>query len=351
MAYNMKKKILCLLLACGLLAFAGCGQTTVSGQSDTDTESATQDVFAMDTYMTVTAYGDGAEEAVSAAIAEIERLDALLTATDDTGETYTVNQNGGGSLSEDGMYLLERSLELYESTEGAFNVAIFPVMTAWGFVDDAFGVPSEAELKEALALLDVSSILVDTDGSTVTFAREGMAIDFGGIAKGYTSSRVIQILEEYGIESAVVNLGGNVQVLGEKVDGSAWRVGILDPANPDEGIGVLETIDCAVITSGGYERCFEEDGVIYHHIIDPSTGYPAENGLASVTIVSQDGTLADALSTSLFVMGLEKATAFWQKNSDSFDVIFITDSGEIYVTEGIADDFTAEQEVSVIEAQ
>lgn len=347
----MKKKLLCLLLALGVLVCAGCGQTSSSIPPETEMKSASQDVFAMDTYMNVTAYGDNAEEAVSAAIEEIVRLDSLLTATDDIGETYTVNHKGGGKLSEDGMYLLERSLELHKSTQGAFNVAIFPVMTAWGFVNDDFAVPSQDILQETLSLTDVDNILVDGDSSEVNFAVEGMAIDFGGIAKGYTSSRVIQILQEYGIENAVVNLGGNVQVLGSKTDGSAWRVGVIDPADPEGTVGVLEAVDSAVITSGGYERFFEEDGVKYHHIIDPATGYPAENGLASVTIVSQDGTLADGLSTSLFVMGQEKATTFWQENREVFDVIFVTDDGQIFVTEGIEEDFVSEKEVSVIKAR
>ena len=327
---------------------AGCDQNSGSEQATDEIVSATQDVFAMDTYMTVTAYGEAAEEAVSAAITEIERLNALLTATDNTGEVYAVNQNGGGTLSEDGMYLLERSLEFYGSTEGAFNVAIFPIMAAWGFIDDHFGVPTEEELNGALELIDIGNISVDEEASSVTLKKEGMAIDFGGIAKGYTSSNVIRILETYGIENAVVNLGGNVQVLGTKPDGSFWRVGIINPFNPDTGIGVVEVADCAVITSGGYERYFVQDGVNYHHIIDPSTGYPANNGLVSVTIVSSDGTLADALSTSLFVMGVDNAISFLEKNSELFDAILITEDGEISVTEGLAENFTCEQSFSII---
>lgn len=347
---DMRKKFLCVLLTCGLLALAGCNQTSNTDSLQTDVISATQDVFAMDTYMTVSAYGDNAKEAVSAAIEEIQRLDCLLTAASDTGETYKVNQNGGGVLSEDGMYLLERSLELYEKTDGTFNIAIFPVMTAWGFISDDFKVPSEETLQSALNLTNVDNIVVDTDASTIDFTVEGMAIDFGGIAKGYTSSRVIQILQEYEVESAVINLGGNVQVLGAKTDGSPWRVGIIDPAVPEGAVGVLEVVDCAVITSGGYERYFEENGITYHHIIDPSTGYPADKGLASVTIVCKDGTLADGLSTSLYVMGQEKATAFWQENKEEFDVIFVTDNGAVFVTEGIAEKFVSEKEIHVINA-
>lgn len=346
----MRKKLCGLLIACGLLLTAGCGQTFGTASSK-ELPSAMMDVFAMDTYMTVTAYGTKAEAAVTAAIDEIQRLDELLTATGETGETYQVNQNGGGSSSEDGMYLLERSLELYQNTEGAFNVAIFPVMKAWGFVDDVFAVPEAEQLQEALALAVPEEIQIASGDAVITFLKEGMAIDFGGIAKGYTSVRVTEILKDYGIASAVINLGGNVQVLGTKTDGSAWRVGVIDPADPDNTIGVLETADKAVITSGGYERYFEQDGIRYHHIIDPATGYPTENGLASVTIVSADGVLADGLSTSLFVMGQEKGTQYWREHSDQFDVIFVTDGGEIFVTEGLADAFTSEKTVQIIQAE
>ncbi|MBO5460703.1 MAG: FAD:protein FMN transferase, partial [Ruminococcus sp.] len=151
-----------------------------------------------------------------------------------------------------------------------------------------------------------------------------------------------------GIGNGLINLGGNVHVVGTKTDGSKWRVGIQNPENDSEYIGVLTVSDSAVITSGGYERYFEEEGITYHHIIDPSTGYPAENGLISVTIVSKDGTLADGLSTSLYVMGLEKAEQYWQEHSEEFDAILLTEGNELYVTEGITEDFSSDQEFHVI---
>ena len=157
----------------------------------------------------------------------------------------------------------------------------------------------------------------------------------GGVAKGVTSG--------------LVNLGGNAQVLGTKPDGSLWRVAVQSPDSEDEYLGVLETKDKAIITSGGYERYFEKDGVTYHHIIDPSTGYPADNGLISVTIVSADGTLADGLSTSLFVMGKDKATDYWKAHSDEFDMILLTDDEKLYVSEGIKDSFTSDREFEIVE--
>ena len=148
--------------------------------------------------------------------------------------------------------------------------------------------------------------------------------------------------------SGLVNLGGNAQVLGTKPDGSLWRVAVQSPDAEDEYLGVLETKDKAIITSGGYERYFEKDGVTYHHIIDPSTGYPAENGLISVTIVSADGTLADGLSTSLFVMGKDKAVDYWRTHSDEFDMILLTDDEQLYVSEGIKDSFTSDRDVNIV---
>ena len=158
----------------------------------------------------------------------------------------------------------------------------------------------------------------------------------------------MDIFKDYKVDSGLVNLGGNVQAYGTKPDGSNWRVAIQNPNNTEDYIGVLSIADKAVITSGGYERYFEQDGKTYHHIIDPSTGYPAENGLISVTIVSDDGTLADGLSTSLFIMGKDKAVEFWKSHSDEFDAVLEADDGTLYVTEGIKDSFTSDSTVEIV---
>ena len=173
-------------------------------------------------------------------------------------------------------------------------------------------------------------------------------IDFGGIAKGYTSSRIMDIYKDNGITSGLVNLGGNVQALGTKTDGTKWKIAVQSPDDTEDYLGILSVQDKAVITSGGYERYFEQDGVTYHHIIDPKTGYPAESGLVSVTIVSDDGTLADGLSTSLFIMGEEKAADFWREHKDDFDAILMSDDGTLYVTEGLENDFSTERTVEII---
>lgn len=321
----------------------------LTSENASDDAEAVRDVFAMDTYMTVKAYGSNGDAAVDAAVDEINRLDALLSTGKKDSEIGQINANNGGQLSEDGAVLMERSLELYKSTNGAFDVAIYPVMKAWGFTDGNYQVPDADTLKATLELVDPSLIDYDKETSTVSFKKDGVQIDLGGIAKGYTSSRIMDIYKEKGVTSGLVNLGGNAQVFGTKPDGSLWRVAVQSPDSEDEYLGVLETKDKAIITSGGYERYFEKDGVTYHHIIDPSTGYPADNGLISVTIVSADGTLADGLSTSLFVMGKDKATNYWKAHSDEFDMILLTDDENLYVSEGIKDSFTSDREFEIVE--
>ena len=311
-------------------------------------ESVSQDVFAMDTYMTVTAFGSHAEEAVAQAVAEINRLDALLSTGSADSEVSKINQGLEKNLSEDTTYLLSRSLELYDSTDHVFNIAVYPLMEAWGFTSGNYRVPDQSTLDDLLTYTDVSKINFNQKDASVDFDMEGMKIDLGGIAKGYTSTKIMDIYKNCGVTSGLVNLGGNVQVLGTKTDGSAWRIGIQDPQNSESYLGALSVADKAVITSGGYERYFEQDGKTYHHIIDPTTGYPAENGLISVTIVSADGTLADGLSTSLFIMGKDKAIAYWQAHSDEFDMILMDDVRGIYVSEGIADDFTSDLDYEVV---
>lgn len=360
---KFKNKIIVVCLCASVFA-GGCGQdgqnTTKSKNSEGTASSkesterisqdneASKDIFAMDTYMTVTAYGENAEVAVDAAQAEIERLDALLSTGDADSEIAKLNADGSAELSEDAGYLTERALELYQKTDGAFDIAIYPVMEAWGFPTQNFQVPSQNTLDQLLPLTDAGNISYDKETKKISFGVEGMKIDLGGIAKGYTSSRIMDIYKDNGITSGLVNLGGNVQALGTKTDGTKWKIAVQSPDDTEDYLGILSVQDKAVITSGGYERYFEQDGVTYHHIIDPKTGYPAESGLVSVTIVSEDGTLADGLSTSLFIMGKEKAADFWREHKDDFDAILMSDDGTLYVTEGLENDFSTERTVEII---
>ena len=360
----MKKRKLLIALLCGALVclpLAGCNNKNGASGTDSSVQSEvsedageqnssdssqeyTSDVFAMDTYMTLTAYGENAQEAVEAGIAEIQRLDDLLSTGKDTSEVAQINANGGGVLSEDTDYLVKRALDIYQSTNGAFDISIYPVMQLWGFTTGNFAVPSESDLAAKLALVDAGKIILsEENGQTSISLPEGMEIDLGGIAKGYTSGRVMDVMKSYGIKSAVINLGGNAHVLGNKTDGSQWKVGIQDPEDENGYLGGVSVTDKAIITSGGYERYFvdEDTGVKYHHIIDPKTGYSANNGLISVTIVSADSTLADGLSTSLFVLGTEDAITYCEEHcaEDGFDAIMEDEDGKLYITDSIYDDF------------
>lgn len=364
MVQRLRKKIVVLLIAAMcVLTVGGCGtkekpQTSVSSAKETksaagssETQEATKEVFAMDTYMTLTAYGADAQAAVDDAAAEITRIEEMVSTGIDTSEIAKLNQTGRATLSKDAAYLVERSLELYKSTNGAFEISIYPVMQAWGFTTQNYRVPEKKELTTLLKKVDSQKIHFSEKTGEISFEKKGMEIDLGGIAKGYTSGRIMDIFREHGIKSGVVSLGGNVQVMGTKTDGSLWRVAVENPKDEGDYLGVLETSDQAVITSGGYERYFEQDGKHYHHIINPKTGYPAQSGLSSVTIVSSDGTLADGLSTSLFIMGKEKAIAYWRQHKEEFDAILVDDDGKLFVTEGVADSFTSEADVTVVEAE
>lgn len=314
------------------LMLAGCGAQTSAEES-----SQTREVYAMDTVMTLEAYGQNADAALDEAVAEIERLDALWSIASSDGEIAQLNAEKQITASADTLALLTRAKEISAATDGLFSTTIAPLMDAWGFTSGDYRVPDEAELSALLAHVDDEEIAISD--STVTIPADAK-VDLGGIAKGFTSARVMEIFRENGVENGILSLGGNVQALGTKPDGSLWRVGLQDPADERALFATLELADKAVITSGAYERNFEQDGVVYHHIIDPRTGYPAESGLSSVTIVSDDGTLADGLSTALFIMGKEAAVEFWRSHRDDFDMVLLADDGAVTVSAGIADALT-----------
>jgi len=294
----MKKIII--LLTCAIL-LCGCGNgNMVKSQKTTQNneQKYTSELFAMDTYMEITAYGDNAKEAVAKASARINELDGMLSTGNSDSEVSKLNSEKELKLSKDVGNIMERSLEISESTGGVFNPAIYPIMQLWGFDTKNYKVPNKKELESTLKNINESKIKYDSKTRVAKLDKK-MKIDFGGIAKGYTSSEVMKVFKDNGIKSGLVSLGGNVQALGAKPDGSKWKVAVQNPDSDESYIGVLEIAGKAVITSGGYERYFEKDGKTYHHIIDPATGYPADSGLKSVTIISYDGTLADGLSTYL----------------------------------------------------
>lgn len=317
----------------------------------------TSSFLAMDTVMSVTVYGgdrqeaaEAAGEALEAAEEEIKALEKLFSATDADSELYAANHSGGKSVtvSEDTAALLARALELCGETDGALDVTIYPVIKAWGFTTDSYQVPAEDELTELVKQVDFTRVQLDGTALTVP---EGMELVLGAVAKGYAADRAAALLEARGVAAAKLELGGNIHLVGTKPNGTPWQVAVRDPSG--EGyMGLIQTDGGAVVTSGGYERYFEQDGITYWHILDPATGRPAHSGLVSVTIVTPSGTLADALSTALFVMGREKAEAFWRTRQD-FDFILIGEDGTVTVTPDLAGRFTlsrdwADHELEVV---
>lgn len=302
--------------------------------------------FAMDTVMTINAYGSKSETAVKAAQNEINRLDKLLSVQKENSEIFKLNQSKKMTVSEDTLTLITRSKEIYTLTDGAFDISCEPLIREWGFYSGLENkVPSQKAIETALEGVGAEHIKIKD--STVTL-DDNTSLDLGGIAKGYASHKAAEILKDNGVTSALMSLGGNVRAVGSKPDGESWSVAVTDPDDNSKSIGTLKISDKAVVTSGGYQRYFEENGQTYHHIIDTKTGYPADSGLKSITIVSDDDALADALSTALFVMGLEKSRKFYSENSSLFGAVFITDKGEIYVTDNLKDSFMSEQGFEVI---
>jgi thiamine biosynthesis lipoprotein len=334
--------MLCVVLG---MTLCGCSLSTASEEPET------RQVIAMTTIMNLRAYGEKSGRALDDGEKEIRRLDARLSVGDSDSEVSKLNAAGGGTVSPDVAVLMQKALAIYRSTGGAFDISIYPIMKLWGFTEvyDASDpktstrvkhIPSAAAISETLTKVGASKMRYNAKTRTLALPA-GMQIDFGGIAKGYTSQRLIDIMKKDGVTAAMVELGGNVQVYGQKPDGSPWRVGIANPKNREKTVGTLNlTRSCAVITSGGYERYITDSaGRRYHHIIDPKTGYPAESGLASVTIICKDGTTADALSTALFVMGKDKAIAYWRAHHQLFDAILVDQNQRVYVTAGAAKAF------------
>ncbi len=339
------------LLLAGVLA-AGAVLTGCGGEQKVSSQSS--QVFAMDTVMLLTVYGDQAQQGLDQAEQTIQKLEKLWSATDETSEIWALNHSGGNwvELSEDTREILSRGLELCALTDGALDLTAYSAVQAWGFPTGAYRVPDEAELEQLVGTIDYTQVELDDNQARLP---EDMSLDLGAVAKGRLGEVLSQDLKELGVTSALLELGGNIQTVGTKPDGSRWRVGIQDPNSQEGGyLAIVEVADQAVVTSGDYQRYFEQDGQTYCHIMDPATAAPADSGVDSVSIVGSDGTVCDALSTALFVMGEEKGAQFWKDHPElDFEAIFVSQDGTIAVTEGLEEHFTLadgyqDREVTVI---
>lgn len=289
----MKRILLAFLAVCLL---AGCSKQVPHTQ---------QTIFAMDTVMTVTVYGEDCETAAGQLQTLINELEATWSVTREDSYLYKDNPEDP---------LLDQVMVMKDRTGGLYDPQLQAVCQIWGFYGQNYRVPTQEEIHQALT-------------------QEKW--DLGGAMKGYSADRAVAVLDTLDIDYAILDLGGNIQTYKEKADGTPWKIGIQNPDGGDP-LGVISvTGTMAVVTSGDYQRCFEADGKQYHHIIDPRTGYPAESGLRSVTVICKSGLTADCLSTALFVMGLEEGSAFWRE-SDDFEAVFLTADGKLYATEGVS---------------
>lgn len=299
-------------------------------------------LFAMDTVMSLCIYGSSSDLDASETL--IKSIEKQLSVTDSQSDIHKLNESGTFSVSSEVHELIEKALDMCEQTDGALDITIYPVVKAWGFTTGEYRIPESSELNGLLNMVDYSKVKLSEE--KVVSLEKGMELDLGSVAKGYTGDRLMLLLKEQGVKSALVNLGGNVHTLGRKPDGSLWRIAIADPDDISSYLGYVEIEDKAVVTSGAYQRNFEESGKKYHHIIDPQTGYPASNGLKSVTVIGESGFECDALSTALFVMGLERSIDFCN-NNDSIDAILVADDGTVYITKELENIFVIQNGASV----
>lgn len=335
------RRFACLLLAVLLtVSLCGCGGT----------QESRLELFAMDTYMVITAEGGDTEETVQAASREISRLESVLSRTIDTSSVSRLNIEGSAVLDEDTSSLLAAALTYSADTNGAFDVTIAPLVELWGITSDDPRVPSQEEIDALLPL--VGSEHIHLDGREATL-DEDCGIDLGGIAKGFASDKAADILSRSGADRACANLGGNVYVYSRE-NSRAWNVAIEDPKGKDGYVCILSLTDHFVVTSGGYQRYFTgPDGTVYQHILDPKTGYPVQSDLLSASVIlprSGDalaGTRADAYSTALYVMGESGAADFWRAHRD-FDMVLVTTDGRVVYTPGLASVFHEAEGVSYV---
>jgi thiamine biosynthesis lipoprotein len=307
-----------------------------------NTKPVEKETYMMGTIVNLKVYGKNAEKATERAITRVEEIENKMSVNIETSEISKLNSKAGVSaekLSADTYSVLEKAVKYSELTKGAFDPTIEPIVKLWGIGTDAERVPSEDEINEKLKLIDYKDIILDSKNSTAKLKRTSQAVDLGAIAKGYTADEIKGILLENKISSAIINLGGNIYAMGKKVDGTDWNIGIQNPLNSrGEYLGTISVSDKSIVTSGNYERFFMVGEKRYHHIFDPKSGYPSENGIISTTIISDTSIDGDVLSTSTYILGVEKAKQLIE-SIDGVEAIFVTDDKKIYVTSGVKETF------------
>lgn len=333
-----------LTLACVL---GGC---TVSGNVPAEKDQADyirSTSFKLNTVVTITIYDSDDESLLAECMNLCDKYEKIFSRTSSDSELFKLNHREltpvSGSdntyeISKDLAELLSIGLSFSLDSDGAFDIAIAPLTELWDFTSEEPEAPDDSEIHQALSSCGLNGVTID--GQKITLASSDTEFDLGGIAKGYIADRIKEYLISMGVKSATINLGGNVLCIGSKPDGAPFHIGVQKPfADRNETAAVMEIIDKSVVSSGIYERFFEKDGRLYHHILDPATGYPCENDLIAVTIISDNSVDGDALSTTCFALGYEKGMDYAQ-SIPGIQAIFITDDYELHYTDGFDKDIT-----------
>jgi len=339
-------------LSCSLL-FALCSLLFLTGCAKQD-RVYRESRIAMDTISTITIASSSkrqAKEVVDAGFAEIKRLEGLLNFFSPDSEITAINRSSGYKpvrVSKETLNIIKKAVRISEHTEGAFDPTVAPLMRLWGFSDEIISgaIPEAQEIKNILPLVDYRRIKINDSTSEIFLEKKGMELDLGGIAKGYAADKAIEVIKSKGIKSALVAIGGDIRGYGLKPDKKPWRVGIQNP-RPESGVGDKEDIfatfyleDSAISTSGDYQRFFIKEGVRYHHILDPKTGFPAGE-VMSVSVIASEGYMADAISTGVFVLGSEKGIKLLE--SLGLSGIIVDANKKIFITKDLQGKITIEK--------
>ena len=329
------KSFLCILLCLTMLIpLAGCGESRME-QSQ---------IFAMNTTMTLTAFGKKATAGLRAAEGVIQSMHNMLDPNLPTSTAYAINNAVGENVVVPAQVakMLTTAATVYKQSGGALDLSIYPLVKRWGFEDAKYYLPSDEEIYSDKLRLAYDQMTLtsfpSTGGYAVSFPA-GTEISFAAVAKGCASENAIDAMRQVGVESGIISLGGNIQTLGTKPDGSLWTVGIQDPNNLASYLGVISVGETAVVTSAAYQCGFTQKGRTYHHLLSPVTGYPVNNTLLSATVICEDGTMADALSTALYILGENRAINYW-RTYGGFEMILVTNDNRIVCTKGLIDNFT-----------
>lgn len=350
--------ILCTVLVCPMLLFTGCENITDADTSTTGNEPISISSIKLNTAVQITIYDSQDKALLDDCLALCDKYELVFSRTNEKSELYKLNHrkntsdkdpNADGQttpypvsgtadtwhISEDLASLLSQGLSITRESDGAFDIAIAPLTSLWDFTAEDPKVPDDAAIQKALPLCSSDGVTID--GQDITLPSDDIQFDVGAIAKGYIADRMKDLLVKKGVKSAIINLGGNVLCIGSKPDGTPFKVGIQKPfADRNETEAVMDITGKSVVSSGIYERCFKQNGKLYHHILNPKTGYPYDNSLISVTIISDQSVDGDALSTTCFALGLEDGLKFAEKKG--VQAVLITEDYELHYTDGFQDE-------------